>query len=303
MPVQVFIAALAVGASIPILWWSLASNRTRPNAVDKDSQTSKNVTDTRQLLLERGAGQRVVAPAMRSFGAKIVQVSPVGWTESLRRHLVLGGSQVDTYALERVFALKFVLGTAGFLLGFFALSGSTSTRRLLLSLVLAVVGFMIPDAIAARRGRKRQEQIELEMPDTLDQVTMSVEAGIGFEAALARTARTGEGPLAAEINRTLREIQLGIPRDEALRKMADRTDVSDLDSFVLAVVQSEEYGIPIGKVMRVQSDELRDKRRQRAEERALKIPVLLIFPLVFCIFPAMFIVLLGPAAISIMSTL
>jgi tight adherence protein C len=202
-----------------------------------------------------------------------------------------------------VFTLKFVLGTVGFLLGFFAMSGSTGTRRLLLSLVLAVVGFVIPDAIAARRGRKRQEQIQLEMPDTLDQVTMSVEAGIGFEAALARTARTGEGPLAAEINRTLREIQLGIRRDEALRKMADRTDVPDLDSFVLAVVQSEDYGIPIGKVLRVQSDELRDKRRQRAEERALKIPVLLIFPLVFCIFPAMFIVLLGPAAISIMNTL
>jgi tight adherence protein C len=303
MPVQVFIAALAVSVSIPILWWSLASGRTRSKPIDKDSQTPQDVVDTRQLILERGAGERVVAPAMRSFGAKILRVSPVGWTESLRHHLVLGGSQVDTYALERVFALKFVLGTVGFFLGFFALSGSDGTRRLLLALVLAVVGFMIPDAFAARRGRKRQEQIQLEMPDTLDQVTMSVEAGIGFEAALARTARTGEGPLAAEINRTLREIQLGIPRDQALRKMADRTDVSDLDSFVLAVVQSEEYGIPIGKVMRVQSDELRDKRRQRAEERALKIPVLLIFPLVFCIFPAMFIVLLGPAAISIMSTL
>ncbi|MCL1594217.1 MAG: type II secretion system F family protein [Actinomycetia bacterium] len=303
MPIQVFIAAIAVSASIPILWWSLASNRTRSKPLNPSQPSSGNVSNTRQLMLESGAGQRVVLPAVKALGATLLRVSPVGWADSLRRRLVLGGSQVDNYALERLFAAKFALGALGFLLGLFLLSDASSLRRFLLGTVLAVVGFMIPDAIAANRGRKRQEQIEREMPDTLDQVTMSVEAGIGFEAALARTARTGDGPLAAEINRTLREIQLGIPRDDALRKMADRTDVSDLDSFVLAVVQSEEYGIPIGKVLRVQSDELRDKRRQRAEERALKIPVLLIFPLVFCIFPAMFIVLLGPAAISIMGTL
>jgi tight adherence protein C len=128
---------------------------------------------------------------------------------------------------------------------------------------------------------------------------MSVEAGLGFEAALARTSRVGEGPLAEELNRTVQEMQLGVSRSDALRNLADRTDVTDLKSFVLTVVQSEEYGLPIAKVLRVQAEELRDKRRQRAEERALKIPVFLIFPLAFCIFPTIFIIVLGPAMIRI----
>jgi len=128
---------------------------------------------------------------------------------------------------------------------------------------------------------------------------MSVEAGLGFEAALTRAARAGEGPLAEELGRTMREMQLGVSRSEALRNLADRTEVPDLSSFVLAVVQSEEYGLPITKVLGVQANELRDKRSQRAEERALKIPVLMIFPLAVCIFPTIFIILLGPALIRI----
>jgi tight adherence protein C len=212
---------------------------------------------------------------------------------------MLGGHQGDTYALERTLVLKVLLGIGGFLLGFFALSGSSDLQRYALIALFTVTGFFIPDAIVARRGRLRQERIEREMPDSLDQLTMSVEAGLGFEAALTRTAQAGQGPLAEELNRTLREIQLGIPRDQALRQMADRTDVSDLNSFVLSVVQSEKYGIGIGKVLRVQAEEVRDKRRQRAEEKALKIPVLMIFPLAFCIFPTIFIVILGPAAIRI----
>lgn len=151
--------------------------------------------------------------------------------------------------------------------------------------------------------RSRQHLIEKELADTIDQVTMSVEAGLGFEAALARVARAGSGPLSEELSRTLREIQLDIPRHEALRALADRTDVADLDTFVLAVIQSERYGLPVAQVLQVQAEEIRDKRSQRAEERALRIPVLLIFPLAFCIFPAMFIVLLGPAVIRIVRDL
>jgi tight adherence protein C len=126
-----------------------------------------------------------------------------------------------------------------------------------------------------------------------------VEAGLGFEGAIERVVKAGSGPLNDELRRVLLEMQLGASRADALRHLADRTDVPDLKSFVFAIVQSEAYGLPIAKVLRVQASELRDKRRQRAEERALKIPVLLIFPLAFGIFPALFIVLLGPAAIRI----
>lgn len=299
MPLYILIAALAVSASIPILWWSLASGRRSAAIPEHAKNTQSGTADAHRLVLKEGAGDRVVRPALKSVARTVTRITPVGWISSLRRHLMLGGHHGDTYALERALVLKLVLGALGGLVAWILFPDLSGLQLLAVLILFAGVGFFIPDAFYARRGRERQEQIQIEMPDTLDQVTMSVEAGLGFEAALARAAQTGNGPLAAELNRTIREIQLGIPRDQALRHLADRTDVPDLDSFVLAVVQSEKYGIGIGQVLRVQAAEVRDKRRERAEERALKIPVMILFPLVLCIFPAMFIVLLGPAAIQI----
>lgn len=303
MPIYVLAAALAIAASIPILWWSLASDRRKPAITGVRDGAQAPVADARKLMLEQGAGDRVVVPAIKSLSATAMRFTPSGWVRSLQRHLTLGGDTGESSALERLLVLKFILAGLGLFLGWFLGSSLSSFQQIALTALLVGFGFFVPDALVARRGRERQEQIELEMPDTLDQLSMSVKAGLGFEAALARAGRTGSGPLADEFNRTIREIQLGIPRRQALRQLADRTDVSDLDSFVLAVTQSDQYGIPIGPVLQVQSDELRDKRRERAEERALKIPVLLIFPLAFCIFPAIFIVLLGPAAIRIFDTL
>ena len=299
MPLYVLVAALAVSASIPILWWALASDRRRPAAAENAVTAYTHSSNARRLVLDEGAGGRIVRPALQSVAATVTKVTPVGWVSSLRRHLMLGGHHGDTYALERALVLKVILGAAGVLLAWVLFPEFSGLQLIAVVALFGVVGFVIPDVFYARRGRQRQEEIQIEMPDTLDQLTMSVEAGLGFEAALARAAQTGTGPLAQELNRTIREIQLGIPRDQALRNLADRTDVPDLDSFVLAVVQSEKYGIGIGEVLRVQSAELRDKRRERAEERALKIPVLILFPLVICIFPVIFIVLLGPAAIQI----
>ena len=299
MPLYVLIAALALSASIPILWWALASDRRNAVVADGASGLNGQSSDARRLVLEESAGDRVVRPALKSVAATLTRVTPVGWVSSLRHNLALGGHYGDTHALERALVLKFVLGVAGILMAWVLFPDLGGLMRIAVLALFGAVGFFIPDTLTARRGRHRQDQIQLEMPDTLDQLTMSVEAGLGFEAALARAARTGSGPLAAELNRTIREIQLGIPRDQALRNLGDRTDVPDLDSFVLAVVQSEKYGIGIGQVLRVQAAELRDKRRERAEERALKIPVLILFPLAFCIFPTIFIVLLGPAAIQI----
>jgi tight adherence protein C len=298
MPLYVLIAALAVAASIPLLVWSIASDRRHAGMVKARSNAGSGTTDTRQIVLEESALNRVVLPAVRSSGARLRKLTPANRVRALQRNLSLAGRYGDAYALERVLVFKFVLAGIGFVSSLFLFSGMAGLQRFLFTALLTGAAFMVPDAIVARRGRKRQEQIELDMPDTLDQVTMSLEAGLGFEAALSRTARVGTGPLADELNRTLREIQLGIPREQALRKLAERTNVPDLDSLVLAVVQSERYGLGIGQVLRVQSEELRERRRQRAEEQALKIPVKIIFPLVFCIFPAVFIVLLAPAVIS-----
>ncbi len=156
-----------------------------------------------------------------------------------------------------------------------------------------------PDTVLARKARDRQLAISNQLPDTLDQLTICVEAGLGFDAALARTARTGRGPLAQELARLLQDLRVGVPRVEALKAMLERTDVPELRQFVHVIIQAESYGVPISKVLRTQAAEQREKRRFRAEERAMKLPVKVIFPMVFCILPTLFIVVLAPAFLNI----
>jgi tight adherence protein C len=138
-----------------------------------------------------------------------------------------------------------------------------------------------------------------ELPDALDVLTISVEAGLAFDAAVARVARNTEGPLANEFARVLQEMQIGVGRVDAIRALGERTHLADLKGFVTAMIQADAFGIPIGQVLRVQSQEMRTKRRQRAEERAQKVPIKILIPLVFFILPALFIAVLGPAVIRI----
>jgi tight adherence protein C len=299
MPIHIVLAAMAIGASVPVLWFSVASARGSGSTVfGKQQMTVGEIRNARDLILTRGAGERIAMPALRSFGATLRKVTPLGWVDALRRNLSLAGTH-DPSTLERALAGKFALAGLMLAIGFLGPSIGPPAARPVWAAGLAVFGFFLIDLLVYSKGKERQAKIEKELPDTLDQMRMSVDAGLGFEAAMHRAAHAGAGPLAQELRRLLHEIQLGVPRSEAMRNLADRTNVQDLDSFVLAIVQSSSYGIPVANVLRVQSDELRDKRRQRAEEQALKIPVLLIFPLAFCIFPAMFVVLLGPAAIRI----
>jgi tight adherence protein C len=151
------------------------------------------------------------------------------------------------------------------------------------------------------RGQERQDAIGLELADTLDQMTIAVEAGLGFESAMARAGANGKGPLAEELVRTLQDIAVGQPRREAYLALAERTGVKDLARFIRAVVQADAYGVSIADVLRTQAQEMRLKRRQRAEEKAMQIPVKVIFPLILCILPTLFIVLLGPAVMDIVA--
>jgi tight adherence protein C len=168
---------------------------------------------------------------------------------------------------------------------------------------LAALGYFAPDVVLIGRAQARQQIIQRELPDVLDQITVSVEAGLGFDAALAQAGRNGKGPLAEELARTMQDVAIGVPRLKALAGLLERTDVPDLRHFVLAVKQAEQYGVPIAQVLRVQSTDLREKRRQRAEEQAMKIPVKIVFPLVFCILPALFVVILGPAGMRVADAL
>ncbi|HET6741639.1 MAG TPA: type II secretion system F family protein [Kribbella sp.] len=226
-----------------------------------------------------------------------IRLSPSGITATLQRRLDLAGNPAG-WTPDRVLATK---GLGLFLLG--GLGGLYGLRTIGLlvvgTAVAATVGFFLPDVVLYNAGLKRQEKIQKALPDALDMLTVCVEAGLGFDAALAQVARNTRGALAAELARVLQEMQIGKSRAQALRALTGRTTVPELRSFVSALVQAGELGITIADVLREQAKEMRVRRRQRAEEKAQKVPVKILFPLVFCLFPSMFVVIIGPGVISI----
>lgn len=296
---MLYVAAGMVGLALPVLVWALAGERrTAGSARDNLLRGRPATTDLRQALLQRSASERAVAPIVRSLAERSRKFTPDGLVASLERRLALAGKP-PAWPLERVLAAKVVLGLAGGGVGLlYFLAGPSPVRGLAVA-AAALVGYFFPDIRLQSVGQVRQKQIEQALPDVLDQMTICVEAGLGFESAMARAAQNGKGPLPEEFIRTLQEMQVGFGRGEALRGLARRNSVPDLQHFVTAIVQAEAYGIPIADVLQIQAGELRLKRRQRAEEKALKIPVKIVFPLVLCIFPSLFIVILGPAAINI----
>ena len=171
--------------------------------------------------------------------------------------------------------------------------GNDSLQRMILFVLPIVLGFFGPDAWLQRKIDERRQQMLRALPDVLDLLVISVEAGLGFDSALSRVVSTVPGPLSEEFFRMLQETRVGVSRRDAMRHLMDRTDLDELRSFILAMIQAEAFGVTIARVLRVQADEMRVKRRQRAQEKAFAAPVKLVFPLVFCIFPALFIVLLG----------
>lgn len=299
-PLSLYLAAALIGCAIPLLVWSLAGERRNGGAArDNLLRDRPGTNDLRQALLQRSASERTVRPLIQNLADRSRRLTPDGFVASLERRLALAGKP-PAWPLSRVLAAKAVLGLAGAALGLLYFFSAPSPLRGFAVLVIAGVGYFFPDIRLQSIGQVRQKQIEQSLPDVLDQMTICVEAGLGFESAMARSGQSGKGPLAEEFIRTLQEMQVGFSRGEALRGLGYRNSVPDLQHFVTAVVQAEAYGIPIADVLQVQAGELRLKRRQRAEEKALKIPVKIVFPLVLCIFPSLFIVILGPAAINIM---
>ncbi|MGZ6314649.1 MAG: type II secretion system F family protein, partial [Candidatus Limnocylindrales bacterium] len=181
------------------------------------------------------------------------------------------------------------------------LSGNVA-GGLFLGMVGFGIGYMLPEFWLGRKIKARQKVILIMIPDTLDLLTISVRAGLGFDAALAKVVEKLPGPLSDEFRRALAEVRVGKARRDALRDMVPRTDVAPLSAFIGAIVQAEQLGVSISKVLQIQSEQLRIERRQRAEEQAAKAPIKMLFPLVGCIFPSLFIVILGPAIISIVKT-
>jgi tight adherence protein C len=202
--------------------------------------------------------------------------------------------------VNRIIGLKVLgLGSVGALGFLFCLSrGYELNKVMLMTAGFAAFGYLLPNILLKNAGDKRETLMRNALPDAIDLLTISVEAGLGFDAAVARVAKNTSGPLAQEFSRLLQEMQLGIGRAEAMRAMGERTSLADLKSFCLAMVQADSLGIPIARVLRIQSHEMRTKRRQRAEEAAQKVPVKILFPVIFFILPTIFIVVIGPVFLS-----
>ena len=212
------------------------------------------------------------------------------------QRLLVAGSPWNLQASEFL-AIKGAVTIGLALVGFFI------ARSILGVLIGALSGWLLPDCWLKTKSDRRQVQIQKSLPDTLDLLCVSVEAGLGFDAAVAKVVEKSTGPLAEEFGRLLQEIRMGKPRRAALKDMAHRSQVEDLGTFITAIIQADQLGVSIGNVLNIQSQEMRRKRRQRAEEAAMKAPVKMLFPLIFFIFPALFVVLLGPALIQIMEAL
>jgi tight adherence protein C len=259
-----------------------------------------NPVPLRQQELQTPFAERIVGPLIKRFVGAGRRLTPDERMEKIRSRLDLAGNPPG-WDVDRILGLKALGLLTGVLVGIAVppLLGAGARGVALTTLALALLGWFGPTMWIYQVGYDRTEQIRRELPDALDLLTISVEAGLSFDAALSQVARNSEGPLAKELFRVLQEMQIGTGRVDALRALADRTDVEELRIFVGAMVQADTFGIPIANVLRIQSKEMRIRRSQRAEEKAQQVPVKILFPLIFCILPALFIVVMGPAGIKI----
>jgi tight adherence protein C len=245
--------------------------------------------------------ERAVVPVANWFTGVGRRLTPQGYVDGIRRKLTLAGTfspdTLDRFLAIRVVSL--VLIPVWFLVAYVLLGSLGGGSKLAIFALLTLGSILGPDAVLNRRVAERQHEIQVRLPDVLDLLTISVEAGLGFEQALDRTVAAVPGPLSDEFARMLGEVRAGASRADAMRSMDERMDVPEVRSFVLAILQADTFGVSIGRVLRAQADEMRIKRRQLAQEQALKAPVKMLFPMVFCIFPALFVVVIGPAVINI----
>ena len=274
----IILAAVLLGAALPVLAFALAPASVRTTA---SARARALVHPTAQ---GRTAASRLWAPP--SVVAR------------LERNLSLAGLD---WSVPRLVRTKLVLAGAAVLLGVMFVSAQPAPARVLLALVVLVAAYFGPDLVVWGRAQERQEAIRADLADTLDQITISIEAGLGLETAIVRAGEHGSGALAQELMRTIQDMRVGLSRKEAYTALAERTSVVDLRRFARAIMQADAYGVSVSNVVRTQSKDLRAKRRQRAEEKAMKVPVQVLFPLMVCILPVLFIVVLGPAVANIVA--
>ncbi|MDH3189504.1 MAG: type II secretion system F family protein [Acidimicrobiia bacterium] len=283
-----------------VVWIGLGVTRAQEDMSQKLALYGRTSTASlREDELSKPLAQRTIGPVVLRISNFLKRFTPIGYLDKKQHQLILAGSPGNMDAPSLV-VIKMLGTIVGVVLGFFLIDyGASGVQRVVLFVMPIALGFFGPDAWLARKIDERKDSMQKALPDVLDLLVISVEAGLGFDSALSRVVATVPGPLSEEFFRMLQETRVGVSRRDAMRHLMDRTDLDELRSFLLAMIQAEAFGVTIANVLRVQADEMRVKRRQRAQEKAFAAPVKLVFPLVFCIFPALFIVLLGPAAIQI----
>lgn len=255
-----------------------------------------------EIELSQPITERILVPIITKVGEVTERFTPQNAIEQTEKKLELAGNPpgIDPTIF---WAARFIaaIGVGGILLFVFSLGSMNWTwgRKLLMTGLFSLIGFFMPQLLLQSRINTRQDTIRKSLPDALDLLTICVQAGLGFDAAMSRVAEKWEDALADEFSRTLREIQLGNVRRVALRNMSDRIGIAEMTSFVAAIIQSEQLGVSMAKVLRIQSDQMRVRRRQIAEEKAQQAPVKMLFPMALLIFPSLLIILLGPAGLQL----
>ncbi len=305
MPIFPIVVAVIAAAAVMLIAFGLAGNApvdpVQARLTQLGSMTAKNLEE---LELQQPFFDRTVKPFAARLSGRVSRLSSTSFSDRTEKRLALAGNPGEMRTADWL-GIKAIVAVvvAGILFVFFGLLGGNIFSGIALGLVGLGIGYIIPEFWLSGRVKKRQKLIIMQIPDALDLLTISVRAGLGFDAALGKVVEKMKGPLIDEFRRALAEVRVGKVRRDALRDIVARTEVPPLTNFIGAIVQAEQLGVSISKVLQVQSEQLRIERRQRAEEQAAKAPIKMLFPLVGCIFPSLFIVILGPAIILIIGNL
>jgi tight adherence protein C len=298
--VGTFSAILLTGFALD----GLMNERKRAVRLLESQISAGSDVNLREREMSESFSRRALVPVLSAAGRVARRVTPLDARDRLTHQLLLAGSPAGWDA-ERVMAFKIIGLVGGFVLGFLVASttGLSGIVTVLVAGLFTFAGFIAPDSIVNGRVEDRQREILRTLSDTLDLLTISVEAGLSLNAAISQVVQNVPGVLSQELARMLQEVQLGVPRSDAFRHLAERTDVDELNAFALAMIQADVFGVSIAGVLRTQAEQLRIKRRQRAEAKAQQIPVKIVFPLILCVLPSLFVVIVGPGAIRIAQSL
>jgi tight adherence protein C len=275
--------------------------RERAGSIRRASGYGKARTVSSSTILDDGTFKdRALLPMKTGLARAVLRITPRASVETVTNKLLRAGLNRKVSPTGYL-ASKAILGFVGFVGGqvFASFAGALASKALLLGFVGALIGFMLPDSVVTIKTRGRREVLRAELPDALDLLAVSVEAGMGFDGAISKLTEHMEGPLADEFALALGEMRIGQSRSNALTKMMKRVDTPEFSAFVRAIIQADQLGISLGRILKVQASDTRNRRQLAAEERAMKAPIKMLFPTVIFIFPAMFIVILGPAFMNL----